>query len=317
MTESEPFFTVFTPTYNRAHTLTRVFDSLRAQASRDFEWLVVDDGSTDNTPELISSWGTKANFSVRYFRQENSGKHIAHNLAVREARGEFFVVLDSDDAAEPRALERLRAVWLDIPAAARSDFCAVGGLSRDQNGKIVGDPFPTSPFDVSFRERVFVFRIRGEKAIAWRLDVVRRYPFPEIAGTNFVPEGTIWLQTANEHKIRFVNEVFRIYYIEDETTGATLSSRNNIVASARGRQYYYAWLLNNEMEHFSRTPMPFIRAAAMMPVVARYAGHSFRDVWQELNGWRPRFLVLAAYPLSLILKSRLRRTARTTGARNG
>jgi glycosyltransferase involved in cell wall biosynthesis len=315
--EVAPFFTVFTPTYNRAHTLPRVFDSLRAQASRDFEWLVVDDGSTDNTPELISSWSTKADFPVRYFRQVNSGKHIAHNFAVREARGEFFMVLDSDDALETRALERLHVIWQEIPVAGRTGFCAVGGLSRDQHGKIVGDPFPATPFDVSFRERIFEFRIRGEKGIAWRLDVVRRYPFPEIAGTNFVPEGVIWLQTANEHKIRFVNEVFRIYYTEDESTGDTLSSRNNIVAGARGRQYYYAWLLNNEMKHFSRAPMPFIKAAAMLPVVARYAGHSLRDVWRELKGWRPRFLVLATYPLSLILKSRLRRTARTTGARNG
>lgn len=317
MAELAPFFTVFTPTYNRAHTLERVFDSLCAQTLRDFEWLVVDDGSTDNTPELIASWTAKADFPIRYFRQENSGKHIAHNVAVREGRGEFFIVLDSDDALESGALERLRAVWLEIPAAARAGFCAMGGLSRDQRGKIVGDAFPASPFDVSFRERVFVFRIRGEKGIAWRLDVLRRYRFPEIAGTNFVPEGVIWLQTANEYKIRFVNEVFRIYYTEDENTGATLSSHGNIAAGARGRQYYYAWLLNNEMEHFSRAPMPFIKAAAMLPVVARYGGQSLQDVWRELKGWRPRFLVLATYPLSLILRCRLRRTARTTGARNG
>jgi glycosyltransferase involved in cell wall biosynthesis len=317
MAELAPFFTVFTPTYNRAHTLGRVLDSLCAQTFRDFEWLVVDDGSTDNTPELIASWTATANFPIRNFRQANSGKHIAHNFAVREARSEFFMVVDSDDALESRALERLHAVWLEIPAAGRAGFCAVGGLSRNQHGKIVGDPFPASPFDVSFRERVFAFRIRGEKGVAWRLDVLRRFPFPEIAGTNFVPEGVIWLQTANEHKIRFVNEVFRVYYTEDESTGATLSSLGNIAAGARGRQYYYAWLLNNEMEHFSRAPMSFIKAAAMLPVVTRYAGQSLQDVWRELKGWRPKFLVLATYPLSLILRLRLRRTVRTTGARKG
>lgn len=317
MTELAPFFTIFTPTYNRAHTLARVFDSLCDQTFRDFEWLVVDDGSTDNTPELIASWNAEADFPVRYFRQENSGKHIAHNFALREARAGFFVVLDSDDALEARALEQIDGIWQKIPAAGRPGFCAVGGLSRDQHGKIVGDPFPATPFDVSFRERFFEFRIRGEKGIAWRLDVLRRYPFPEIAGTNFVPEGVVWLQTANEHKIRFVNEVFRLYYVEDENTGITLSSRGNIAAGARGRVYYYAWLLNNEMEHFSRAPMPFIKAAAMLPVVACYAGQPLQEVWRELKGWRARFLVLATYPLSLILRFRLRRTARTTGARNG
>ncbi len=317
MAEATPFFTVFTPTYNRAHTLARVFDSLRAQTFRDFEWLVVDDGSADSTPDLIASWRTKADFPVRYFRQENSGKHVAHNFAVREACGEFFMVLDSDDALETRALGQLHRVWQEIPIAGRAGFCAMGGLSRNQHGKIVGDPFPTTPFDVSFRERFFEFRIRGEKGIAWRLDVLRRYPFPEIARTNFVPEGVVWLQTANEHKIRFVNEIFRIYYTDDESTGVTLSSHSNIAAGARGRLYYYAWLLNNEMEYFSRAPMPFIKAAAMLPVVAGYAGQSLQDVWRELKGWRARFLVLAAYPLSLILGFRLRRMARTTGARNG
>src|SRR5215469_15182284 len=91
-----PLFTVFTATYNRAHTIHRVFNSLRAQTVRDFEWLVVDDGSTDNTAELIAAWSKLADFPIRYFKQENSGKHIARNLAVREARGSFFALLDSD-----------------------------------------------------------------------------------------------------------------------------------------------------------------------------------------------------------------------------
>src|SRR5580658_2083591 len=95
-------FTVFTATYNRAHTIKRVFDSLCAQTLRDFEWLVIDDGSTDNTSELIANWAKIAHFPIRYFRQDHSGKHIAHNLAAREARGQFFLVFDSDDACIPR-----------------------------------------------------------------------------------------------------------------------------------------------------------------------------------------------------------------------
>ena len=87
-----PLFTVFTPTYNRAHTLHRVYDSLRAQTLRDFEWLVVDDDSTDDTSGLIAQWIKTADFPIRYFRQAHSGKHFAHNLAVREARGKMFRV---------------------------------------------------------------------------------------------------------------------------------------------------------------------------------------------------------------------------------
>ncbi len=111
-----PLFTVFTPTYNRAHTLHRVFGSLCAQTLRDFEWLVVDDGSTDDTAALIAGWATAADFPIRYFRQDHSGKHIAHNLAVREARGQFFMSLNSDDACVPQALERIAYHWTTIPA---------------------------------------------------------------------------------------------------------------------------------------------------------------------------------------------------------
>ena len=97
---------MFTATYNRAHTLHRVFDSLRAETVRGFEWLVVDDGSTDGTKALIAQWAAAADFPIRYFKQDRSGKHAAHNRAVAEACGQFFLPLDSDDAYPPRALER-------------------------------------------------------------------------------------------------------------------------------------------------------------------------------------------------------------------
>ena len=95
-------FTVFTPTCNRCATLPRVYASLAAQTFRDFEWLIVDDGSTDCTAALVDKWTAQADFPIRYLRQENRGKHIASNRAVREARGELFLVLDSDDACVPQ-----------------------------------------------------------------------------------------------------------------------------------------------------------------------------------------------------------------------
>jgi len=302
MPEPTPFFTVFTPAYNRAHTLYRVFDSLCAQTSRDFEWIVVDDGSTDDTRELVASWVADADFPIRYCRQPNLGKHIAHNFAVREARGYLFAELDSDDALEPGALQRIHAIWQETPESGENRIWEIGSLCRDQHGNPIGGLFPRSPFDADFRE-VFLLhkRFGGEKWGVCRTDVLRQHPFPEIAGANFVPEALIGLQAARKYKTRYVNEVFRIYYVEDDASGASLTSPDNIAKGARGRLYFYVWLLNNEMEYFLRAPGPFIRAAAMLPVVARYAGRPLREVWRELKGRRARFLVLAAYPLSLVL----------------
>jgi glycosyltransferase involved in cell wall biosynthesis len=301
-TADAPFFTVFTPTFNRAHTLHRVFGSLCDQSLRDFEWVIVDDGSTDNTPELIKKWTAKAAFSIRYFRQPNTGKHIAHNIAVGEARGVLFAVLDSDDALETDALERIRKNWLEIPDVEREGYSGLGSLCRDQRGKIIGVPFPTSPFDADFRESFFVRRrFGGEKWGVSRTDVLRQFPFPDIKGTNFVPEALLGFQMAKAYKRRYVNEVFRIYYVGDEKAGATLTGRDNIAKGARGRLYFYVWMLNNEMAFFPRAPMPFIKAAAVLPVVARYGGVTIGEVWRQLKAWRAKALFLAALPLALAL----------------
>src|SRR5436305_1126064 len=117
-------FTVFTPTYNRAKTLSRVYESLINQTFKDFEWLIIDDGSVDEneTFTLIKSWQTKAFFPIRYVHQENAGKHIAFNKAVQLAGGEFFVPLDSDDACFSNALEKFLKLWHEIPIDKRSAF---------------------------------------------------------------------------------------------------------------------------------------------------------------------------------------------------
>jgi glycosyltransferase involved in cell wall biosynthesis len=297
-----PFFTVFTPTYNRAHTLHRVYDSLCAQTSRDFEWLVVDDGSTDSTLELIGEWTKAAQFPIRYFRQPNSGRHIADNLTVREARGELLVGVDSDDAIVPNALESISRHWHEIPEAERAHFIGIVGHCCDQHGKVIGRMFPVDPFDTDFREFAFTYRsFGGQKYQASRTDLSREYLSAEVAGTNYVPEGITGLQAARKYKIRCVNEVFRIYYVDDSVTGATLTSRRNIAKSAPGRVYYYLWLLNHEMEYFRRAPAPFIKSAAMLLIAGRYSGRPLSHIWRDLENWRGKMLVIAMLPLSLLL----------------
>jgi glycosyltransferase involved in cell wall biosynthesis len=293
-----PLFTVFTPAYNRAHTIQRVFDSLRAQSLRDFEWLVVDDGSTDHTSELIAAWIKLVDFPIRYFKQDHSGKHFAHNLALREAKGQFFMLLDSDDACVPRALEKIVYYWNTIPAKDRAQYSSVVGLCRNQHGEIIGDCFPSDPFDASLHERRYIHRLRGEKAGAARLEVLRQFPFPEIKGAQFVPEGAVWLEISKKYKARCVNEVFRIYYVDDERTGPTLSKRRALCNDAPGRLYYYGWLLNNDLKYFFRLPGPFLKAAVMLPVVAYFAGCSFKQVLKSLPNLQAKTLVLLALPIS-------------------
>jgi len=295
-------FTVFTPTYNRAHTLHRVYDSLCAQTLRDFEWIVIDDGSTDGTAELVANWMKSADFTVRYFRQEHRGKHIAHNVAVREARGQFVAPLDSDDALPPGSLERISASWNAIPVSCRAGYSGIGGLCCDQHGKIIGDYFPKSPLDTSMGELIYRLRIRGEKWGVTRTDVLRQYPFPELSGTQFVPEGLLGLQMSKSYKRRYVNEVFRIYYrFENKEPGQNLTNRASISTNAPGRFYYYLWVLNNDLEYFWRSPILFAKAAVMLPILARFSNLPFRNLLQSLKSPAAVVLVMLALPFALVM----------------
>jgi glycosyltransferase involved in cell wall biosynthesis len=121
-------FTIFIPTYNRAHTLPRALDSVANQSFDDFEVLIIDDGSVDGTDQLIKQLKEKYTFPIHYYWQTNQGKHVAHNTALKFANGEFIVTLDSDDLLEPKALERFFFHWNQIPGTSREKYAGIEGL---------------------------------------------------------------------------------------------------------------------------------------------------------------------------------------------
>lgn len=236
-----PFFTVFTPTFNRAATLGRVYESLCAQTFLDFEWLIVDDGSTDETYDLVAGWQAEAGFPIRYFRQPNGGKHRAFNRGVREAHGELFLTLDSDDTCVADALARLKFHWDSIPAGARETFSAVTVLCADAEGRVVGDRFPRDVFDANSISLQHKYLIRGEKWGFHRTTVLRKFPFPEFDGERFIPESVVWNRIAQHYRTRYVNEALRTYEI-----GSDSLSRRSVrirTENPQGTDLYYRELL--------------------------------------------------------------------------
>jgi glycosyltransferase involved in cell wall biosynthesis len=217
-------FSVFTATFNRAHTLPRVYESLRAQTLSDFEWIVVDDGSTDGTRELVEAWSAEAPFPLRYFFQENSGKHVAANLAVDETHGRFIATIDSDDWYTPDALETFLSTWETIPAEERDSFVGVVGLCADPTGAVIGDRFPSDPLDTTYTDLVLRHGVTGDKAGCGRSDVARDYRFPVIQGESLIIEMLIYARLAQRYRVRCINNVVKI--VEYQATGlsATRSS---------------------------------------------------------------------------------------------
>ena len=223
-------FSVITPTYNRAHTLPLVYRSLCAQTFADFEWLVVDDGSDDETRELVSSW--KPGFPIRYFWQPNRGKHTAMNLGVAHAAGDLVLFFDSDDQCVPTALERFDYHWRQLPNPSR--FSNLSCLCRTPDGAIVGKPYPADCVDAY----TFADQLRYRSGERWginRTDVLRQFPWPE--DERYAPEGLVWNRIARQYAARFINEALRIYVPAADGISATVLTRRLI--SPRTTKMYY------------------------------------------------------------------------------
>jgi glycosyltransferase involved in cell wall biosynthesis len=282
-------FTVFTPTYNRENTLHRVFESLEKQSGIDFEWLVVDDGSTDDTAVLIQQWQARASFPIRYFYQTNQGKHIAFNKGVREAQGQFFVPLDSDDACVANALSRFLALWEAIPN--KELYSGVCVLCQDQKGRKVGDDFPQAIFNSNSCEILYKYGIKGEKWGFHRTDILKQYPFPEVAGVKFIPECLVWHNIAKKYQLRCVNEALRIYFIEGASNNS-LTSLASLSSIKKAKLLYYQWVLNNDIHWFFHAPLIFLKYAFQY---ARYSLYFNSFTMSNIMSKLAKALILLLY----------------------
>lgn len=311
-TEPQPLFTVLTPTYNRAHTLPRVYRSLQEQTSRDFEWRIVDDGSTDDTRVLVESWQEDAGFPIHYFWQPNQHKKSAFNRGVEQAAGELIVAIDSDDTLDPDALQAMAEVWRGIAPQERGRYAAVTGLCARPDGTIVGDRYPQDVQDMTSLDMTFRCNVRGEKFGCLSTEVLRRFPFPE-EFPGFVPESLVWRAIARAgYLTRFVNKVFRVYYDSPDA----LSHQGR-----QGRQHALGlWLLAHDtvvhcLPWFRFRPKEFLMAAARY---TRFALH-LRDAGiprpqgRELKGWGARLLVGLMWPAGFALYLRDRKQAGGAG----
>jgi glycosyltransferase involved in cell wall biosynthesis len=235
-------FTVFTPTYNLAHTLPRLYESLQAQSYRDFEWLIIDDESTDDTEAVVGPWVTGSDFRIRYIRQTNVGKHISANRASDLAEGELLGTVDADDWYAPNALERFLHHWESIPERRRGDFVGVVALCADQSGEVIGSRFPEPVMDSDFFEMQFTHGVSGDKAGVGRTDVNRQFKFPELERGGWVQEAVVYNRMARHYKARFVNEI--LMFKEYQATGMSASAGIARAKSPESARLYYRELID-------------------------------------------------------------------------
>jgi glycosyltransferase involved in cell wall biosynthesis len=194
--------TIFTPTYNRAYTLPRLYRSLLRQTSSDFEWLIIDDGSTDDTALLVEKWIGEGKIEIRYHHQENRGKYMAHNAAVKLAKGEYFFTVDSDDWLPDDSVED---IIRHIPEMEKNNRC--GGMFGLKDGN---DKKTIKEWESLDYSRHLDLSPCGELSFIYKTEVVRKYTFPEIPGEKFVIEGVIYHRIDQDSVCYLRNRVLTI-----------------------------------------------------------------------------------------------------------
>jgi hypothetical protein len=231
------WFTIMTPAYNRAQFLPRLYDSLCRQSCQDFEWLLINNGSTDDTDAVAQALAARAPFAMRYrCWPENRGLVAAMNYGVAEARGYFFGELDDDDWLLPEALERCLHHWRAIPSDQRSTFSGVVGLCADPNGRLVSSRLPSAVLDSDAIEIRTKYRSKGDHFGVHQTEVLRAFSFPAELGDS-VPLALVWNRIASQYKHRYFNEVIAVK--DYQRSGGTARATELRVRSPHGPLLYY------------------------------------------------------------------------------
>ena len=226
--------TVFTPAYNRAHTLLRTFASLRGQSCKDFIWLVIDDGSTDNTAELVKSWqGMDPGFEIRYVYKENGGMHTAHNTAYSLIDTELNVCIDSDDAMGDEAVRKILSKW---EAVREKGYAGIIGLDADFDGNVIGKGFPEGLTETTV-SGYYAAGGSGDKKLVYRTDVIREFPpYPVFPGEKYVALSCKYRLIDQKYNMAVLDDVLcRVEYQADG------SSRNMLRQYARNPRGFAFW----------------------------------------------------------------------------
>lgn len=236
--------TILTPTYNRSDDLVKLYESLLSQTSKDFQWLIIDDGSQDNTRDIVQQFKNPY-FPVVYKYKQNGGKHTAHNYGVKIISTELTMIVDSDDWLTENAVYSIYNEWKTV---ADKDLAGMSFLKADSRGEISGLKFNEDKFIGNFiKERINKNDI-SEKAEIWRTDILKKYLFPVFENETYVGEGAIWSEIGKKYNMLFINEVIYIY--EYQTDGLTKSGRQLRINNPLGGMFAAKVTFSDEFKWF-------------------------------------------------------------------
>lgn len=236
-------FTIFTPVYNGAKTIHRVFESLENQTYRNFQWIIINDGSTDDSDSEIKNFIRTVDWEIIYEKQENMGKHQAWNRAMQLANGELLVPMDCDDSFSNDILEFYREKWSELSIDQRNKLSGINVLCEDENGNVIGDKYPEDGMLSNNLTLKYKLKLKGEKAGCVRIDLLKQRLFPVLKNSHY-PEDYLWLYFAKYYNVICYNKVLRTYYREDNSIMHDTKKKFS-KNSLKVKVSYNSWLIRN------------------------------------------------------------------------
>ncbi len=299
--KKNPFFSVITPVYNRRELLTRLIETVKNQSFKDFEYIIVNDGSTEDLDTLVLPFLKESSFPVMYIKKPNGGVHTARNAGISKARGYLSVLIDSDDELMSNALESFYNAWQTIPEQDKDKYFRVAALCVTEKG-IKGQLFPENINSLPIKKAAIQYeRHLTEIFHADKTSVLKENPWPEPEGITFVTESIIWFKLLREYRVLCINEFLRVYHTEGDdhvfVNGKAKSTQyiKNIVWS-------YAYFLNNwkERKTHLKNYSNMISIYCVLSKVLKKRGETLRDD-MRLNHLREKLLAIILFiPSSII-----------------
>ena len=265
-------FTIFTPTFNRKELLEKLYKSLQRQSYKDFEWLIVDDGSADGTKEKAEEFLSEKKLDIKYYFKENGGKQRAYNFATDKANGELFICLDSDDEYVENGLETILKYWKKYEK--NSDIAGMGYLSTYPDGEVIGSGFPekemiSTQFDIYNK-----YRVKGDKGLMFRTEIIKKYKFPVFDDEKFITEAVVYNRICEKYKMVYVNEKIEIKEYQED--GLTAKYNNLLLRNPKGQALYH-----NEINSQNLSFKQKILNNAVYYKFCRAAGYKFGKIFKE------------------------------------
>ena len=269
---------ILTPTYNRAHTLEKLYMSLREQTCKDFKWMIVDDGSKDTTQELVQGWVNDDKIDIMYVKKENAGKHTALNKGIALIEEELTFIVDSDDYLTKDAVEVI-CQYADKYASQKEEkkLCGFCFLRHYSDGTVNVAYFNKDEFIGNYVDTRINNGLGGDKAEVFYTTVLKKYPFAEYPGEKFMPEDAVWIAMSQNYDMVHANE--GIYICDYLEGGLTKSGRAMKIYSPRGMMLRSRLFVNDKRV----CTKVKIKMMLLYTIYSKFAGISIKHAIVDIN----------------------------------